>query len=93
MSDLTAAGFFRQIADTLEHHDTEPYGPAVRGDERKIAGDACKQLCGGDADKARSLWLLIQEDLGYMPRSAAVALIRASSAEQLVPDVQEPEAA
>lgn len=90
MSEFTAAGFFRQVANTLERHDNEPHGPAVVGDERQIAGDACKQLCGGDADKARSLWKLIAEDLGYMPRAAAVALIRASTAESLIPDVEAP---
>lgn len=91
MSELSAAGFFRQVSDTLEQHEREPHGPAVRGDERQVAGDACKRLCAGDADKARSLWLLIQQDLGYMPRSAAVALIRASGAEGLIPDVTAPE--
>lgn len=84
--------WFRQIADALQAIEEHPYGPPVKADEKQLAGDACKLLCAGNADKARSLWKLLVQDLGgYMPRAAAVALIRASRTEHLVPDAQAPE--
>jgi hypothetical protein len=75
------------LTDTLER----PYGPPAAGETRQVAGNAMVTLCDGDQDRARTLWKLIQEDLGYMPHAVCVALIRASSTENLVPDVTAPE--
>ena len=82
--------FFYQVAYGLERLEKRPHGPEPDPDTKRVAGEACIQFCGGDHDRARSLWKLIQDDLGYMPRAACVALIRASSAENLVPDVEAP---
>jgi hypothetical protein len=82
---------FTDIAMALKTAEERPYGPPVSGDEKIVAGNACKQICGGDAAKAISLWKMIQADLGYVPRAAAVALIRASNPDAIIPDVEAPE--
>ena len=79
------------VADALQAYIEQPYGPKVDTRTVSVAGEACIQLCEGDQDKARALWRQICADLGYMPQSAAVALIRASRGPQMVPDVTAPE--
>ena len=95
MSDATtqaALPLFRAAVHALEQIDRLPHGIPVTGDTRKIAGEACVQLCGGNQDQARSLWKLVANDCGgYMPHAAAAALIRATATSNLVPDVEAPE--
>lgn len=67
----------------------QPHGRPPDPETRKLAGDACVALCDGDKDKARTLWKLIADRLGYMPEAAAVALIYATKT-NLVPDVEGP---
>lgn len=88
---MTATEFFRHVADRLEQADKHPYGPEHTPDERPIVAESCVVLCGGDHDRARSLWKQIAIDCGgYMPHAAACALIRASHAYSLIPDVEAP---
>lgn len=92
IADTHTLTIFQHVTDVLQNAQERPHGPATSGDEKKIAGNACLDLCGGDADKARTMWKLIAKDLGgYLPHAAAVALIRASSPTNLVPDVEAPE--
>lgn len=84
--------FFRQIADALDAMEERPYGPEVDGEEDTNAKHACVQLAGGEVDQGRALWKTIEHDCGeYVPRAAALALIRAASATMLMPDVVAPE--
>lgn len=87
MTEITITDAVRTVADRLEAAERWPHGPQAVGTTWRAATSACTVLCRGNADKGRSLWLTIVDDLGYMPHSAAVALIRASNAPQLLPDV------
>jgi hypothetical protein len=77
--------------ETFDDRIKHEHGIPASGETRVTAGHACVQLCAGDADRARTLWKLIVEELGYMPLAAAVALIRASKTENLTPDIPEPD--
>lgn len=88
MSD--ALTILQEAATTLQQAQQFPYGQAATSQERKFAGDACVQFCDGDNDRARTLWKLIESQLGYMPQCVAFALIRASRAENLIPDIEAP---
>lgn len=82
---------FQHVAQTLQWVKNHPHGPEASPEDRKVAGDACVLLCEGDHDRARTLWKLVVQDCGgYMPRSAACALIRASATLNLVPQVEAP---
>lgn len=89
MTDLPQV--LRTAADVLEDRMRHEHGIPATGETRTKAGDACVKLCNGDQDRARTLWTLIRDELGYMPLAAAVALIRASKTENLVPDIPEPD--
>lgn len=83
--------WFRSVADALEEAEKRPYGPVATAQDISVAGGACIVLCGGDKDKARSLWKQIVADAGgYMPHIAAITLIRATRTENLAPDVEAP---
>jgi|SRR5581483_11355091 len=88
---------FREVADALEELEQHPHGPPVSWDndlERKVAGNACVQLAGGDRDKGIALWREVEQDHGgYVPAAAAKALIRASRATELVVPDAAPEVA
>lgn len=87
-----ALAAFQHVATTLQWVKDHPHGPEASPEDRQVAGQACVQLCDGDQDRARTLWKLIAEDCGgYMPRSAALTLIRAARTGNLVPDVEPPE--
>lgn len=87
---LSAAGFFRQVADSLQSLSEHEHGPPVTPQAAKLAGQACVTFCDGNQDLARTLWKLIVQDLGYMPECVATALIRAANTDNLVPDVTAP---
>lgn len=89
MSDLET--IFRGALEAIEAQRTHPHGAPATGDDAKVAGNALIALCGGDRDKARTLWKVIASDLGYMPHAACVALVRAANTDNLVADVQAPE--
>jgi hypothetical protein len=79
-------------AETLKRVQEQPYGPAAAGDTRTVAGQACVLFAEGDTEKARALWRQIAGDLGgYMPSAAAIALIRASRAKDIVLPDEAPE--
>lgn len=88
MTDLPQV--LRTAADVLEDRIQHEHGIPASGETRVTAGQACVKLCGGDQDRARTLWKWITQELGYMPLAAAVALIRASTTENLVPDIEPP---
>jgi hypothetical protein len=70
---------------------SHPHGAPATDADRRYAGEACVNLCGGNQDQARTLWKLIVEDLGYMPYAAARALLRAAHTGNLVPDIEPPD--
>lgn len=80
-----------EAADALERATKYPHGIPAAAETRLTAGQACVRLCDGDQDKARTLWKLVTQELGYMPFAAAVALIRASKTENLLPDIEAPD--
>lgn len=91
-ADPTVLAHLRELISILERDRDHPDGPPVVDTTRASAADACKALCGGDANRARTLWKLIQRNFGgYMPHAAAVALIYAASTQNLVPDVEAPD--
>jgi hypothetical protein len=89
ISDLTR--LCKELADAVEEAKKHPHGAAATDDDRRSAGEACVKLCGNNQDQARTLWKLIVEDLGYMPRAAARALLRAAHTENLLPDIPPPD--
>jgi hypothetical protein len=82
---------YHDAIDALQRAMSHPHGAPVIGDARDEAGKACVALCHGDQDKARTLWKLVTEPLGYMPEAAAFALVRASKTDNLVPDIPAPD--
>lgn len=84
---------FSDAAETLREARTRPHGTTPGAVMTQEAGKACVALCDGDQDKARTLWKLVVQDCGgYMPQSAAIALIHAAKTVNLVPDAEAPEA-
>lgn len=82
----------RAALQALDRQHDHPYGPPGDDSDRRTAGGACIDLCGGDRDKAIVLWREIERDLGgYVPRAAQVALIRASRARDLIVPGEAPE--
>ena len=88
---MTTEELLHELLTTVQEHRLHPYGPVPSPTDEKVAGAALVRLCGGDKDKARTLWKLIASDFGYMPRAACVAVIRAADPSNLVPDVTPPE--
>jgi hypothetical protein len=87
---MSALEVLRETVDVLERAQSQPYGPPATADDEKVAKQACMHFCGGDRDKAISLWKLIEGELGYVPHAACVALYRAAFTENLVPHVEAP---
>ena len=82
---------FADTAEILREWRLRPNGPTPGASTTQEAGKACVSLAG-DPDKGRTLWKLVVQDCGgYMPASAAKALIRAAATANLVPDIEAPE--
>lgn len=87
---MNAEELFAEVAEVLKERRTLPHGPAASPEDAKVAGFALVKLIGGDRDKARTIWKMITERLGYMPKSVCIALVHASS-DNVVPDVTAPD--
>lgn len=86
--NTSTISWLRHLADSLEESAHFPYGPEVAYDQRAQVDDSLRRLCGGDEAAGKALGKLIRAEFGYMPHAAAIALVRASRTENIVPDVE-----
>ena len=81
LSVTGASAIFTQDlgADPTETAAGAGHGPVVAGELKQAATRAAIELCGGDVDRAGTLWATVQAELGgYMPEAAARALLLAA---------------
>lgn len=92
MTEPDVAQGIRQLLGAWDAQEKFPHGRVADDTTIKYAGEACVELCGGNQDTARTLWkIVVSDNGGYMPRSAALALYRAAHTGNLVPDVEAPD--
>lgn len=85
---MSAELVLREALDALVSVNEYPKGPQVDRQTYSVATGAAVKIAG-DPPKAQALWKLIREDCGgYVPQAAALALIRASDLENLVPYIE-----